>query len=81
MNTKSKEVFSFDKVFGPEVSTDTIFTQNVKDLVHNALNGLNQTIFAYGQTSSGKTHTMHGNGSGLIPLSVKEIFDYIEKDE
>ena len=41
MNTKSKEVFSFDKVFGPEVSTDTIFTQNVKDLVHNALNGLN----------------------------------------
>jgi len=46
------------------------------------MNGINQTVFAYGQTSSGKTHTMKGYASskgardqlGIIPLSVMEIF-------
>ena len=95
MNSRSKEVFTFDKVFGPEVKTETIFKEQVKDLVKNPLNGINQTIFAYGQTSSGKTYTMHGYANdgglhdknsgkgvkvGLIPLSVKEIFDFIETD-
>ena len=83
MNTRSKDVFSFDKVFDQNVSTDTIFKEQVKDLVHNSLNGFNQTIFAYGQTSSGKTFTMHGdkkNNKGLIPLSIAEIFDFIKND-
>jgi hypothetical protein len=37
------------------------------------------TVFAYGQTSSGKTHTMAGSGTepGIIPLAVQEIFQYI----
>lgn len=37
------------------------------------------TIFAYGQTSSGKTFTMHGDESspGLLYLASKDIFDYI----
>jgi len=78
VNTRTKEMFSYDRVFGPEISTETIFNEQVKDLVHNALDGINQTVFAYGQTSSGKTFTMRGspkkNQMGLIPLSVKEIF-------
>ena len=49
-----------------------------------ALDGINQTVFAYGQTSSGKTHTMKGYPSaseitGLIPLSVQHIFRTIEQ--
>lgn len=38
------------------------------------------TIFAYGQTASGKTHTMHGSRDlpGIIPLSVRDIFAQIE---
>ena len=37
------------------------------------------TVFAYGQTSSGKTHTVAGSGTepGIIPLAVQEIFQYI----
>ena len=37
------------------------------------------TIFAYGQTSSGKTYTMHGDESspGLLYLASKDIFDYV----
>ena len=82
MNTRTKEAFSYDRVFGPEVSTQTIFNEQVKDLVHNALDGINQTVFAYGQTSSGKTFTMRGGSelNGLIPLSVKEVFEAIQAD-
>lgn len=61
INTRTKEAFTYDRVFGPEISTETIFTEQIKDLVHNALDGINQTVFAYGQTSSGKTFTMRGN--------------------
>ena len=84
INTRTKEAFSYDQIFGPEITTETIFNEQVKELVHNALDGINQTVFAYGQTSSGKTFTMRGypekNQLGLIPLSVKEIFDTIEAD-
>ena len=53
----------------------------MKEIVHNALKGINQTVFAYGQTSSGKTYTMRGGKeAGLIPLSIKEIFDVINQD-
>ncbi|KAJ1763900.1 hypothetical protein LPJ69_002178, partial [Coemansia sp. RSA 1752] len=46
------------------------------------MGGFNGTIFAYGQTSSGKTHTMHGSGNelGIIKLAVKEIFDTVQND-
>ena len=61
MNARTRELFSYDRVFGPEVTTETIFNEQVRQLVHNALDGINQTVFAYGQTSSGKTFTMRGS--------------------
>ena len=42
------------------------------------------TIFAYGQTSTGKTYTMQGeipNNAGIIPLTLEEIFEQIKKDK
>ncbi|KAL8160373.1 hypothetical protein V2J09_001910 [Rumex salicifolius] len=38
------------------------------------------TVFAYGVTSSGKTHTMHGdhNCPGIIPLAIKDVFSMIQ---
>ena len=42
------------------------------------------TIFAYGQTSTGKTYTMQGelpDNAGIIPLTLKEIFEQIKKDK
>ncbi|ORY05417.1 kinesin-domain-containing protein [Basidiobolus meristosporus CBS 931.73] len=43
------------------------------------MNGVNGTIFAYGQTSSGKTFTMHGTKEepGIIPMAIEDIFRYI----
>ena len=47
------------------------------------MEGFNGTIFAYGQTSSGKTHTMQGiiddvELRGIVPRMVKTVFNRIE---
>ncbi|XP_074313248.1 G-type lectin S-receptor-like serine/threonine-protein kinase At2g19130 isoform X3 [Silene latifolia] len=45
------------------------------------MDGINGTVFAYGVTSSGKTHTMHGDDSypGIIPLAIKDVFSIIQE--
>ena len=50
------------------MTTETIYTDDIEPMIHNALKGYNVTILAYGQTNSGKTHTISGNANspGLI---------------
>ncbi|XP_043576196.1 centromere-associated protein E isoform X2 [Chiloscyllium plagiosum] len=71
--------FSFDRVFHPEESTATVYNEVAHSIVHSITKGYNGTIFAYGQTSSGKTYTMMGNAvsSGLIPLAICNLFNVI----
>ena len=80
INTKTKQTFTYDNVFDKDNQNQEVFDSVAKPLVHSALNGINVTIFAYGQTSSGKTFTMRGKKSspGLIPLTIKELFDTIQ---
>eukprot|EP00798_Chlamydomonas_sp_ICE-L_P003492 gene3493-13558_t len=71
--------YSLDHVFGPEWTTRNIYEATTTPLVHKVVSGFNSTVFAYGQTSSGKTFTMRGSPEdpGLIPLAVHEIFETI----
>ncbi|KAK2364397.1 kinesin protein KIN-5D [Trifolium repens] len=85
-------VFTFDKVFGPSAQQRELYEQAVTPIVNEVLEGFNCTIFAYGQTGTGKTYTMEGeckksksgpNGelppeAGVIPRAVKQIFDTLE---
>ncbi|KAJ8899611.1 hypothetical protein K2173_018585 [Erythroxylum novogranatense] len=85
-------VFTFDKVFGPSAQQKDLYEQAVVPIVSEVLEGFNCTIFAYGQTGTGKTYTMEGeckrsksmpNGelppeAGVIPRAVKQIFDTLE---
>lgn len=64
--------FTFDKVFGPECLTEAVY-EGVKNVALSALMGINATIFAYGQTSSGKTYTMRG----ITEKAVKDIYMHI----
>ena len=67
MKTDSKEPpksFSYDFVFAPDSLQSLIYEQSAFSLVDNVLDGYNGTIFAYGQTGCGKTHTMMGKGDG-----------------
>lgn len=68
-----------ENVFDEKSSTETMYKALVQPIVIKALEGYNGTIFAYGQTSSGKTHSMIGDDGmpGIIPLAVKDVFKEI----
>ena len=78
---EQKHLFTFDRTFGPASTQEDVFDE-VSMLVQSALDGYRVSIFAYGQTGSGKTHTMIGdpNDEGIIPRSVRQIFETAEKD-
>ena len=60
---QGRNFFQYDNAFGPEQSTKTVYDSVAKNIVASVCTGLNGTIFAYGQTSSGKTYTMQGSGT------------------
>uniref|UniRef100_A0A6M2EYD1 Kinesin motor domain-containing protein n=1 Tax=Populus davidiana TaxID=266767 RepID=A0A6M2EYD1_9ROSI len=72
--------YAFDKVFGPHTASQDVYEVAAKPVVKAAMEGVNGTVFAYGVTSSGKTHTMHGdqNSPGIIPLAIKDVFSSIQ---
>ncbi|XP_057456471.1 kinesin-like protein KIN-7D, mitochondrial [Lotus japonicus] len=72
--------YGFDRVFGPHTITDEVYEVAAKPVVKAAMEGVNGTVFAYGVTSSGKTHTMHGDqdSPGIIPLAIKDVFSIIQ---
>ena len=71
-----------DKVFGDESTTDAI-SKEVLPLVHTAMKGINVTVFAYGGTGSGKTHTMIGNKKdhGVIRKMVQKLFERLRTND
>lgn len=75
--------FAFDRVFGMYSRQEEVFDTMVRPIVDEVLEGFNCTIFAYGQTGTGKTHTMEGNihseeDAGIVPRSVKAILENLE---
>ncbi|XP_071328605.1 kinesin heavy chain-like isoform X1 [Trachinotus anak] len=74
--------YVFDRVLPPHTEQVQVYDTCAKQIVRDVLGGYNGTIFAYGQTSSGKTHTMEGNLHdpclmGIIPRIARDIFDHI----
>ncbi|KAG4121588.1 hypothetical protein ERO13_D11G217000v2 [Gossypium hirsutum] len=76
-----KKDFEFDRVYGPHVGQAELFS-DVQPFVQSALDGYNISIFAYGQTQSGKTHTMEGSNHdrGLYARCFEELFDLANSD-
>jgi kinesin family protein 5 len=52
--------FEFDRVFDTNSDQKSVYDIAARPIIDSVLDGFNGTIFAYGQTSSGKTHTMQG---------------------
>ncbi|XP_010481985.1 PREDICTED: kinesin-like protein KIN-7J [Camelina sativa] len=67
--------YTFDKVFGFSSPTKQVYEDGAKEVALCVLDGINSSIFAYGQTSSGKTYTM----SGITEFAMDDIFCYIQK--
>lgn len=88
-NSGGKKTFTYDHVFGPDAGQEDVYEGVVRAIVDEVLEGYNCTVFAYGQTGTGKTYTMEGgregasmgNGvgknAGIIPRAVKQVFDHL----
>ncbi|XGW15406.1 hypothetical protein V3C99_001128 [Haemonchus contortus] len=79
-----RRTFYFDAVFPPDCDQMRVYNVAARPIVENVLKGYNGTIFAYGQTGTGKTFTMTGDLErpelqGIIPNSFAHIFDHIAK--
>ncbi|KAL6959970.1 hypothetical protein U1Q18_040119 [Sarracenia purpurea var. burkii] len=68
-------LYAFDRVFGSDCSTRQVYEEGAKEVALSVVSGINSTVFAYGQTSSGKTYTM----TRITEYAIADIYDYIEK--
>ncbi|KAH8375487.1 hypothetical protein KR200_003162, partial [Drosophila serrata] len=94
LDSKLTKKFTFDRSFGPESKQCDVYSVVVSPLIEEVLNGYNCTVFAYGQTGTGKTHTMVGNECaelkssweddsdiGIIPRALSHLFDELRMME
>ncbi|TPX36335.1 hypothetical protein SmJEL517_g01516 [Synchytrium microbalum] len=74
-----EKLFSFDHVFSEYDGTMDVFDKTTRYLVDAVTKGYNATVFAYGATGAGKTHTMLGTelSPGLMPLTLVHLFQSI----
>ncbi|KAK9469747.1 P-loop containing nucleoside triphosphate hydrolase protein [Lipomyces arxii] len=87
----NNKTYSFDHVFGPEADQSMIYDDVVAPILEEALSGYNCTIFAYGQTGTGKTYTMSGDindtygtfahDAGIIPRVMYKLFTALEAEQ
>ncbi|KAG9393558.1 Kinesin motor domain [Carpediemonas membranifera] len=79
------KMFTFDRVFNASSTQADVFETAAAPVVDEVFKGYNGTIFAYGQTSAGKTHTMQGpdlddfHNRGLIPRIIDSVFTHLEE--
>ncbi|KAL5448178.1 hypothetical protein PMIN05_001839 [Paraphaeosphaeria minitans] len=86
----SNKSYQFDKVFSPAADQNMVFDEVVAPILDEVLGGFNCTIFAYGQTGTGKTYTMTGDisnilplpdAAGIIPRVLYALFNKLESEE
>ncbi|XP_024083610.1 kinesin-like protein KIF3A isoform X2 [Cimex lectularius] len=78
------KVFTYDIVFDTDSKQMDVYNETARPIVEKVLAGYNGTIFAYGQTGTGKTFTMEGVNTepelrGVIPNSFAHLFGQIAK--
>ncbi|KAI0106024.1 kinesin-domain-containing protein [Daldinia grandis] len=73
------QVFAFDRIFDENTTQTEVYEDTTKNLLDSVLDGYNATVFAYGATGCGKTHTITGTAQmpGIIFLTMQELFEKI----
>jgi kinesin family protein 18/19 len=80
MGKRSKDqTFAFDRVFDENTTQGDVYEATTRGLLDSVLDGYNATVFAYGATGCGKTHTITGTAQqpGIIFLTMQELFEKI----
>ncbi|KAI9742881.1 MAG: kinesin-like protein Klp5 [Claussenomyces sp. TS43310] len=75
------QTFAFDRVFDENTTQGDVYEATTKGLLDSVLDGYNATVFAYGATGCGKTHTITGTAQqpGIIFLTMQELFEKISE--
>nr|CCA16082.1 kinesinlike protein putative [Albugo laibachii Nc14] len=75
------KLFTFDHAYFIDSTQEQVYNDIAKSIIDQALQGFNGTIFAYGQTGAGKTHTMMGSSEdlGIVPRMYEDLFDRIRE--
>lgn len=75
------QVFAFDRVFDENTTQSEVYEGTTRSLLDSVLDGYNATVFAYGATGCGKTHTITGTPAhpGIIFLTMQELFEKIDE--
>ncbi|XP_076599334.1 kinesin-like protein KIF11 [Chaetodon auriga] len=89
----SRKTYTFDMVFGPAAKQIEVYRSVVCPILDEVIMGYNCTVFAYGQTGTGKTFTMEGERSpneqftweedplaGIIPRTLHQIFEKLSEN-
>jgi kinesin family member 18A len=73
------QTFGFDRVFDENTTQAEVYEATTRGLLDSVLDGYNATVFAYGATGCGKTHTITGTAQqpGIIFLTMQELFEKI----
>src|SRR5690554_5956296 len=82
--------YAFDVAFDESTPQTEVYDQTARPFIPSVVEGYNVTVFAYGATGAGKTHTMmgservdsgHGGGTpcGIIPQSLLDVFANVEE--
>ncbi|KAG1692022.1 Kinesin-like protein KIF3B [Nymphon striatum] len=82
--TEPGKEFTFDAIYNWNSMQSELYNETCRPLIDSVLNGFNGTIFAYGQTGTGKTYTMEGvrgnpEKRGVVPNSFEHIFSHIAR--
>ena len=94
-NTKSEKKWVYDYILPPDTTQEQMYDKVAKKTITDFTEGYNGTIFAYGQSGSGKTYSMLGPDSvfetlasssenelyGITPRAVYQIFKIFEDFE
>ncbi|XP_014439423.2 kinesin-like protein KIF19 [Tupaia chinensis] len=79
---RSRErTFIFDTVFDQHASQEDVYCATIQHLVEGVISGYNATVFAYGPSGAGKTHTMLGMDAepGIYLQTLTDLFQAIEE--
>ncbi|XP_011490282.1 kinesin-like protein KIF3C [Oryzias latipes] len=84
--SEPQKTFTFDAVYDGNSKQRDLYDESVRPLIDSVLAGFNGTIFAYGQTGTGKTYTMQGawldpEKRGVIPNAFDHIFTHISRSQ
>ncbi|KAI1816832.1 kinesin-domain-containing protein [Poronia punctata] len=87
----SNKTYNFDRVFSQAADQRMIYEDVVQPILEEMMSGYNCTIFAYGQTGTGKTYTMSGDmdetfgllsdAAGIIPRVLHSLFNKLESED